>query len=99
MGGRYDARWLTLTGANGKGIKITAVGTIDFSALHYTDRELWQVKYNHDLAHIRRAEVVLNLDCRQRGLGNASCGPGPRPQYEIRKDTAYRYAFRLEPVD
>lgn len=99
MGGRCDARWLTLTGANGKGIKITAVGTIDFSALHYTDRELWQVKYNHDLAHIRRAEVVLNLDCRQRGLGNASCGPGPRPQYEIRKDTAYRYAFRLEPVD
>ena len=38
-------------------------------------RELWQVKYAHDLGNIRRSEVVLNLDCVQRGLGNASCGP------------------------
>ena len=34
-----------------------------------------------------KAEVVLNLDCIQRGLGNASCGPGPRPAYEIQKNT------------
>lgn len=96
MGERCDSRWLTLTDNNGKGLKITPNGTIDFSAQHYTDRELWQVKYTHDLENIRRSEVVLNLDCVQRGLGNASCGPGPRPKYEIKKDSVYTYAFRIE---
>lgn len=98
MGERCDSRWLTLTNNYGKGIKITPEGTIDFSAQHYTDRELWQVKYAHDLGNIRRSEVVLNLDCVQRGLGNASCGPGPRPKYEIKKDSVYTYAFRIEEV-
>lgn len=98
MGGRCDTRWLTLTDNKGKGIKITAYGTFDFSALHYTDRELWQVKYGHNLENIRRNEVVLNLDCVQRGIGNASCGPGPRPKYEIKKDSEYKYAFRIEAI-
>lgn len=98
MGGRCDTRWLTLTDNIGQGIKITAHGTFDFSALHYTDRELWQVKYGHDLESIRRNEVVLNLDCVQRGIGNASCGPGPRPKYEIKKDSEYKYAFRIEAI-
>lgn len=98
MGGRTDTRWLSLTDSQGRGLKITAADKVDFSAQHYTDRELWQVKYGHDLGDIRRAEVVLNLDCIQRGLGNASCGPGPRPKYEIEKGRTYGYAFRLEPL-
>lgn len=98
MGERCDARWLMLTDSSEKGVRIVSVGTIDFSAQHYTDRDLWQVKYNHDLENIRCAEVILNLDCVQRGLGNASCGPGPRPKYEIKKDSVYQYAFRIEGV-
>lgn len=97
MGERCDTRWLTLTDKEGKGIKITSAETFDFSALHYTDKDLFDIKYGHDLADIYRAEVVLNLDCIQRGLGNASCGPGPRPKYEIQKNTVYRYAFRMSP--
>ena len=97
MGGRCDTRWLTLTNKAGKGIKITADDTFDFSALHYTDKDLFEIKYGHALPDIYRAEVVLNLDCIQRGLGNASCGPGPRPAYEIQKNTVYKYAFRMSP--
>lgn len=97
MGGRCDTRWLTLTDSEGKGIKITSADTFDFSALHYSDKDLFEVKYGHALPDIRRAEVVLNLDCIQRGLGNASCGPGPRPTYEIQKNTVYQYAFRMSP--
>lgn len=99
MGGRTDTRWIALTANNGKGLKITSTDVFDFSALHYTDKDLWNVKYGHDLEDIRRSEVVLNLDCIQRGLGNASCGPGPRPQYEIKKDTVYRYSFWIEPIE
>lgn len=99
MGERCDARWLTLVDGKGKGIKISAADTFDFSALHYTDKDLQNVKFGHDLQDIRRAEIVLNLDCIQRGLGNASCGPGPRPQYEILKNTVYQYGFRISPFN
>jgi len=99
MGERTDTRWLKLTDDNGRGLKITADGTFDFSALHYTDRELWRVKYGHDLDKIRRPEVVLNLDCIQRGLGNASCGPQPLSEYEIKNNRDYSFKFRIESVD
>ena len=56
-----------------------------FSAQHYTDEDLWQTKYLHELTSIRRPEVVLHLDAAMRGLGNASCGPGPLPEYEMSK--------------
>ena len=97
MGERCDTHWLTLTNDNGKGLKITANNCMfDFSALHYTDKELWEIEYGHNLDDIYRAEIVLNLDCIQRGIGNASCGPGPRPKYEIKRNATYEYGFRLE---
>ncbi|WP_106832025.1 glycoside hydrolase family 2 TIM barrel-domain containing protein [Parabacteroides pacaensis] len=98
MGNRDDARWLSLTDQSGKGIKVTSKDKLNFSALHYTDQDLWDVDYGHDLDRVRRAEVILSLDCIQRGLGNASCGPQPRPHYEIQKGKTYDYSFRIEPV-
>ena len=99
MGERTDTRWLRLTDHKGTGIMITAEYTFDFSALHYTDRELWNIKYGHDLDNIRRNEIVLNLDCIQRGIGNGSCGPQPLAEYEIKNDTTYSYKFRIESAD
>lgn len=96
MGNRDDVRWVKLAN-QGNGIKITSKDKLNFSALHFTDQDLWNVQYGHDIDNVRRAEVVLNLDCIQRGLGNASCGPGPRPHYEIAKDKTYNYSFRIEP--
>jgi beta-galactosidase len=52
------------------------------------------VKYGHDLDKVRRAEVVLTLDCAMRGLGNGSCGPGPLPQYVIAPGP-HGFTFRI----
>ena len=98
MGSRTDTRWLTLTDDLGSGIKITADGTLQFSALHYTDVDLWDVRYGHLLPTIERKEVVLNIDCQYRGIGNASCGPGPRKKYEIAPNTTHSMRFRIESV-
>lgn len=97
MGERCDTRWFTLCDEQGNGVKISANNPFDFSALHYTDPDLWNVKHSHDLGEIRRAEIVVNIDCIQRGLGNASCGPGPRPKYEIKKNAVYEYSFSMSP--
>ena len=96
MGNRDDVRWLKLTSSDKQGIKITSKDRLNFSALHFTDPELWGLTYGHDRDNIRRAEVILSLDCIQRGIGNGSCGPGPRPHYEIEKDKEYTYSFRME---
>ena len=96
MGNRDDVRWLTLKSLDNQGIRITSKDHLNFSALHFTDSELWGMTYGHDLDNIRRAEVILSLDCIQRGIGNGSCGPGPRPHYEIEKNKDYSYSFRIE---
>lgn len=97
MGERCDTRWLTLTNAQGHGIRLQAAQPFDFSAQHYTDEELRHVKYGHDLPNIRHEEVVLTLDAIQRGIGNASCGPGPRPKYEIQGNHDYSLHFTIMP--
>ena len=95
MGERTDTRWLTFRTQEGRTVTFTANGTFDFSALHYTDEDLYLVKYANDLDQIRRSEVVLNLDCFQTGLGNGSCGPGPLPVYTLVPGQEYTYRFRI----
>jgi beta-galactosidase len=97
MGNRGDVRWLTLTDDCGQGMKITAGGDLAFSALHARDRDLtYDIKHTHELYKIQLVQTILTLDCIQNGLGNASCGPGPLPEYLIKNDSEYRYSFRLE---
>ena len=95
MGERTDTRWLTFTTEDGHSVTFTADGTFDFSAQHFTDTDLYRVKYSGDMDHIRRSEVVLNLDCRMAGVGNASCGPDLLPQYSIAPGQIYSYRFRI----
>ena len=95
MGGRTDTRWLRLTDGAGGSVTFTSADSFDFSALHYTDEDLYLVKYGNDLDKIRRREVVLNLDCIQNGLGNGSCGPGVIPPYRIAPGQEYGYRFRI----
>lgn len=98
MGNRSDIRWLALTDHQNRGIRILSKDQLQFTALHFTDQDLWETRYSHDLDNVRLAEIRLTLDCIQRGLGNASCGPGPRPQYQIEKNKTYGYSFRLQPA-
>ena len=99
MGERCDVRSLSLTDKAGtQGLTIIGDEPLMFSALHYTDRDLWNVKYGHDLDNIRRAEVVLNLDCALRGIGNASCGPGPIEPYQLKAGQEYSYSFSIYPL-
>lgn len=99
MGNREDVRWLELTNQKGEGIKITSLDNLRFTALHFTDPQLWDIVHGHDRDAVRRAEVVLTLDCIQRGLGNASCGPRQLPKYLIKSNSLYEYSFRITPVN
>jgi beta-galactosidase len=89
-----DVRWLTLTDADGRGIKVTGQPTIGFSASHFTAADLTAARHTIDLEP--RDEVILNLDYAQRGLGTASCGPDTSSGYRIPAGT-HRFSYILEP--
>ncbi|MCX2573000.1 glycoside hydrolase family 2 TIM barrel-domain containing protein [Pedobacter sandarakinus] len=97
MGNREDVRWVTLTGANG-GFKISADGNLNFSALHFKNQTPWKLKHGFKLKDNRLPQTILNLDYQQRGLGNASCGPGQLLKYEL-PTGEQRYTFRIEGID
>lgn len=96
MGNREDIRYVALTNNAGSGLMIETEGTVNFSALHYTDVDLKNAAHDFNLQ--RREEIVLHLDYRQRGLGNASCGPGQLSQYEMPSSGTYTYKLRFTPV-
>lgn len=98
LGNREDVRWVSITDANNKGLKISAKDRLGFSALHFTDQALWEAVHDFKLDEIRKPEVYLSLDCIQQGLGNASCGPLPLPEYLIPVNQNLSYSFRVEPV-
>lgn len=98
MGNREDIRWFTMTDKQGSGIKITAKNKMCFSALHITDNDLWKTKHDFELDKVRRPEVFVNIDYIQQGLGNATCGPDPLPEYMIPENMPLNYSFRMEPV-
>lgn len=96
MSNHEDTRWLKITDDEGIGLKITSKDKLSFTALHITDDQLWATKYLYKLDSVRKPETYLSLDCIQRGLGNASCGPGVRPKYDIPVNAPVSYSFRIE---
>jgi beta-galactosidase len=66
---------------------------IGFSASHFTAADLTAARHTIDLEP--RAEVMLNLDHAQRGLGTASCGPDTSPRYRLNAP-AYRFSYVIQ---
>jgi beta-galactosidase len=93
-GNHTDVRWLSLRSASA-GLLVEAAGPMEFSASHYTAQDLDCAYHTYDLKP--RAEVILNLDYRQRGLGTESCGPGPLEQYKI-KPGRYAWSYTIQPL-
>jgi len=98
MGNREGIRWTTISNDQHVGIKITSKDHLSFSALHFSDQDLWGAKHDFALDEIRKPEVYLNIDCLQQGLGNASCGPRPLKEYMIPVNDPLNYSFRIEPI-
>lgn len=94
MGNREEVRWVALTDSSGAGLLVVAAAPLAMSALHFTSHDLEAAQHIHELRP--RAEVVLCLDYRQCGLGNASCGPGVLDKYALRPEPA-SFGFMLRP--
>jgi beta-galactosidase/beta-glucuronidase len=94
-GNKTDVRWLTLTNRDGFGLLVVGQPPLEAGVSHFTAPDLYQAFHTNELT--RRPEIILNLDLKQGGLGGASCGPGPLPQYLVWPGT-FRFQVRLRSI-
>ena len=94
-GNRIGLRWLTLTKADGTGMKIETAGDVAFSLNPWSDAELRTSRHEWELPTSNR--TVAHFDAIQRGLGNHSCGPEPLSKYTIEKGKQYVNTVRFIP--
>jgi beta-galactosidase len=96
-----DVRWLTLTDATGRGLRVEAAGQpICFSALPFRTEDLdpgLSKKQQHPTDLKPRGQTWLHLDLAQRGVGgDNSWGALPHEQYRLlAKQYSYSYTLRL----
>ena len=102
-GYRSDVRWVELTDKEGRGVRFSFAVPQFVQALHYDWQDLEYARHRNGQERIwnvkpPRKEVCLNLDLRQLGLGGASCGPEPLPQY-VFPIQAESWSVMLSPVE
>lgn len=93
-GGDRAVYEVALTDADGRGIAILSDHLFYFSANRFTDKDLMDASHEWELQP--RPYLYLHLDAAQRGLGNASCGPGPMNKYCIPADMPVSYRLRIK---
>ncbi len=101
-GYKCDVRTVRFTDTSGAGVEFSGEEPMFVQALHYGLEDLEFARHRNGEKRHRtplraREEVVLNLDCRQLGLGGASCGPKPMQKYifPVQKET---WSVTLRPV-
>ncbi len=102
-GYKCDVRQLSLTDADGRGVRISQSEPFFFQALRYTREDLEFARHRsgerrHRTPLVAHPEVFLNLDVRQLGLGGASCGPKPMDKYFFDPHAPVAWSVTFEPV-
>jgi beta-galactosidase len=92
-GNKTDLRWMELQSPDAA-VRFAIEGLCEGSASRFAPEDLYAATHTTDLRP--RAEVRVNLDVAQRGLGTASCGPATLQRYRIGPGD-YRLAFEIEP--
>ena len=96
QGNRENTAWMALTNAAGEGLLMVAADSLSASALPFSQNELAQTGHPYQLPDSRAVHV--RGAWRVAGLGNASCGPWPRPEYRLSFAGPIRYGYSLRPL-
>ena len=91
-GGRGGVRWLGLSRADGRRLRLVLDEPAQVSATHHRAADLAAATHDVDLLAV--PETIIHIDAAHRGLGTASCGPDTLPQYLIRPGT-FRWAWTI----
>ncbi|MBN2614004.1 MAG: DUF4981 domain-containing protein [Bacteroidales bacterium] len=91
-GNRSDVRWFSISNHAGFGITISSPDLMNFSALHFSPKDLSGAAHPYELT--KRETTFITIDAAVRGLGNGSCGPGTIDKYIVYPgETAFSYSI------
>jgi beta-galactosidase len=99
-GNKVDVRWVTLTNAQGIGLRAEGDPLLSVAARHYAKEEIERAAYTFMMQP--HPEIFLNLDWKQMGVGGIdswSSNAWPMQPYRITPDKPYSYRYRLMPVE
>ena len=102
-GYRSFVRWAAFADGQGRGVRFSASEPLFLQALPYGWEDMEFARHRRGERRIRSRVVPdewtnLNLDVRQLGIGNGSCGPNPTlPQYRFPIEKT-SWTLRVEPL-
>ncbi len=101
-GNKTDVRWAAFLDKKGRGLIVQPTGPMSLSALHYTAKQLDESRHRNGQKKKYKAlatdgRIYVHLDAKQMGLGGASCGPGPMPQYRFDPNKPVYFSYTLRP--
>jgi beta-galactosidase/evolved beta-galactosidase subunit alpha len=94
-GSHFDTREVRFADNLGRGLRIVADKPFCFGVSRYETKNITEALHTTDL--VPCDYYVLSLDIAQDGIGTASCGPGPLPQYVLHPQ-AFSFTWVLEPT-
>jgi beta-galactosidase len=95
---KTDVRWMTLTGKDNKGIRISGPQLLSINAVPYAQETLQTAVHTHELKDVDF--INLNIDLLQMGVGgDDSWSPNgePHPPFMLKKKS-YSYSFTIKPI-
>ena len=93
MGMRCDTAWASLMGSSGMFMLMSLGEPFAFSAIPYSPTEL--VKTMHPQELTETGKVEFGVYAAVRGLGGASCGPGPMGRDIVRNNKTFTLDFLI----
>ena len=100
-GNKTDVRYMAVANQAGVGLMAIAEGApLEASVLHYTPKDLTNVRHLYEVA--QRPETVWRLNRKQTGLGTGlgdSIFQEKHRAHTILPGATYRYAYLLRPFD
>ena len=91
-GSHADTLWVEVGSRQGHSLMMS--GVPHFSARHYSVEDVTNAEHTYALR--ARPETFVALDAAVGGLGTASCGPGPLPEYLLSAQET-TFTVTLEP--
>jgi beta-galactosidase len=93
-GNHGKTAWAAVYDSLGRGLLFKAAGTVDFSASHYSAKDLCAASHTVDL--VPQAETIVRIDYQNGGIGSGSCGPYTTEKYRVTAKSI-RYGFSILP--
>ena len=94
---KTDVRWMTLTNADGHGIKVTGLPLLYVSAWPWSLEDIESAAHPYELP--QRDFITVNIDYKQMGVGgDNSWGAKIHDEYTL-PAKEYEYSFLIEPIN